>query len=193
MNPRNNVLHREGYDQVARIDTPDARTVVVHLARRDPPFVTQFFTTLQEGAKPVVPEHLLRGAPEINDVPFNAHPVGTGPFRFVAWDRGRRITLAANERYFKGRPKLERVELAILPDMNTIATALRTHEVDMPVSADPLLYDRLSRHAGLARDADRLELAAHPDARRRAAGAAPRRGAPRDRACDRLRRCSSTS
>jgi peptide/nickel transport system substrate-binding protein len=149
VSPRNNVLHREGYDQVARIDTPDARTVVVHLKRRDPPFVTQFFTTLQEGAKPVVPEHLLRGAPEINDVPFNAHPVGTGPFRFVAWDRGRRITLAANERYFKGRPKLERIELSILPDMNTIATALRTHEVDMPVSSDPLLYDRFRAAPGV--------------------------------------------
>ena len=148
MSPRNNVLHREGYDQVARIDTPDDRTVVVHLKRRDPPFVTQFFTTLQEGAKPVVPEHLLRGAPEINDVPFNAHPVGTGPFRFVAWDRGRRITLAANERYFKGRPRLARIELSILPDMNTIATALRTHEVDMPVSSDPHLYDRFRAAPG---------------------------------------------
>jgi peptide/nickel transport system substrate-binding protein len=149
MNPRNNVLHREGYDQVARIDTPDDRTVVVHLQRRDPPFVTQFFTTLQEGAKPIVPEHLLRGAPEINHVPFNAHPIGTGPFRFVAWDRGRKITLAANERYFKGRPKLERVELSILPDMNTIAMALRTHEVDMPVSADPLMYDHFRAAPGL--------------------------------------------
>jgi peptide/nickel transport system substrate-binding protein len=149
MNPRNNVLHREGYDQVARIDTPDDRTVVVHLKRRDPPFVTQFFTTLQEGAKPVVPEHLLRGAPEINDVPFNAQPVGTGPFRFVAWDRGRRITLVANERYFKGRPKLDRVELSILPDMNTITTAVRTHEIDMPVSADPLMYDRFRATPGL--------------------------------------------
>lgn len=148
VSPRNNVLHREGYDQVARIETPDDRTVVVHLKRRDPPFVTQFFTTLQEGAKPVVPEHLLRDAPEINDVPFNAKPVGTGPFRFVAWDRGRRITLAANEQYFKGRPKLERIELSILPDMNTIATALRTHEVDMPVSSDPLLYDRFRATPG---------------------------------------------
>jgi peptide/nickel transport system substrate-binding protein len=149
VNPRNNVLHREGYDQVARIDTPDDRTVVVHLKRRDPPFVTQFFTTLQEGAKPVVPEHLLRDAPEINDVPFNAHPVGTGPFRFVRWDRGRRITLAANERYFRGRPKLDRVELSILPDMNTIVTALRTHEIDMPVSADPLVYDRFRATPGI--------------------------------------------
>ena len=149
VDPRNNVLHREGYDQVARVETPDDLTVVVRLKRRDPPFVTQFFTTLQEGAKPVVPEHLLRDAPEINDVPFNAQPVGTGPFRFVRWDRGRRITLAANEHYFRGRPKLDRIELSILPDINTIATVLRTHEADMPVSADPLLYDRFRATPGL--------------------------------------------
>jgi peptide/nickel transport system substrate-binding protein len=142
VNPRNNVLHREGYQEVARIETPDARTVVVHLRRRYPPFVTQFFTTLQEGAKPVVPEHLLGRLAEINDAPFNAQPVGSGPFRFVAWERGRRIVVAANERYFKGRPKLERIEVAILPDVNTVATALRTHEIDMPVAANALIYDR---------------------------------------------------
>jgi peptide/nickel transport system substrate-binding protein len=149
MNPRNNVLHREGYDQVVRIETPDDRTVVVRLKRRYPPFVTQFFTTLQEGAKPVVPEHLLAGMPAINDAPFNAQPVGSGPFRFVSWERGRRIVLAANDRYFKGRPKLERVELAILPDVNTIATQLQTHEVDMPVSSNALLYDRFKTAPGL--------------------------------------------
>jgi peptide/nickel transport system substrate-binding protein len=149
MNPRNNVLHREGYDQVSHIDTPTEQTVVVHLKRRYPPFVTQFFTTLQEGAKPVVPEHLLGKLPNLNDAPFNAHPVGSGPFRFVAWERGRRIVLAANDFYFKGRPQLDRVELAILPDANTVATQLSTHEVDMPVSADAFLYDRFKATPGL--------------------------------------------
>lgn len=149
MSPRNNVLHREGYDEVASIATPDDYTVVVHLRRRYPPFVTQFFTTLQEGAKPVVPAHLLATAPEINDVPFNAQPVGTGPFRFVRWDRGHQIVLEANPRYFRGRPKLDRIELEIVPDMNTVATLLRTHEVDMAVSASPLVYDRLRHVNGL--------------------------------------------
>jgi peptide/nickel transport system substrate-binding protein len=149
MNPRNNVLHREGYQEVARIDTPDDRTVVVRLKRRYPPFVTQFFTTLQEGAKPIVPAHLLERLPELNDAPFNAHPVGSGPFSFVAWDRGRRIVLQRNDGYFKGRPKLDRVELAILPDTNTIETQLRTHEIDMPVAANPPLYRHLGGMPGL--------------------------------------------
>jgi peptide/nickel transport system substrate-binding protein len=149
MNPRNNVLHREGYDEVATVATPDDRTVVVHLRRRYPPFVTQFFTTLQEGAKPVVPAHLLAAAPEINDVPFNAQPVGTGPFRFVRWDRGRQIVLEANPRYFRGRPKLDRIVLQIVPDANTVATLLRTHEIDLAVSANPLMYEELHGTQGL--------------------------------------------
>jgi peptide/nickel transport system substrate-binding protein len=140
MSAHNNVLHREGYQEVERIDTPDDRTAIVHLRRRYPPFVTQFFTTLQEGAKPVLPEHLLAKLNEINDVPYNALPVGSGPFRFASWDRGQRIVLLANERYFRGAPRLKRIELRVAPDLNTLMTLMRTHEVDMPVAASPLMY-----------------------------------------------------
>lgn len=149
MSPHNNVLHREGYEEVTSIATPDDRTVVVHLRRRYPPFVTEFFTTLQEGAKPIVPAHLLAGVQSIDDAPYNAHPIGSGPFRFVSWDRGTRIVLARNDRYFKGRPKLDRVELTIVPDENTLMTQLQTHAVDMPVSTSPLAWDRFRHTAGL--------------------------------------------
>lgn len=149
MSPRNNVLHREGYEEVTSIATPDDRTVVVHLRRRYPPFVTQFFTTLQEGAKPIVPAHLLEHSPSLTDGPFNAHPIGSGPFRFVRWDRGSAIVLERNDRYFKGRPKLDRVELEIVPDENTLMTLMRTHAVDLPVSTSQLTWDRLRAVAGL--------------------------------------------
>lgn len=149
MSPRNNVLHREGYEEVQSIATPDNYTVVVHLRRRYPPFVTQFFTTLQEGAKPVVPEHLLGREASLNNAPYNAHPVGSGPFRFVSWDRGTRLVLARNEHYFKGRPKLDRVELSIVPDENTLMTQLQTHAIDMPVSTSALVWDRFRHTPGL--------------------------------------------
>jgi len=149
MSPRNNVLHREGYQEVVRIDTPDPYTVVVRLRRRYPPFVTQFFTTLQEGAKPVVPAHLLARYAEINDVPFNAAPVGTGPFRFVRWDRGRDIVLERNDAYFRGRPKLDRVVLNVLPDANTVATSLQTHAIDLIVNGNPVMYQRFHDVPGI--------------------------------------------
>ena len=149
MNPRNNILHREGYQEVIRIDTPDPTTAIVHLRRRYPPFVTQFFTTLQEGAKPVVPAHLLARYPEINDVPFNAAPVGTGPFRFVRWDRGRDVVLERNDAYFRGRPGLDRVVLNVLPDANTVATSLQTHAIDLIVNGNPVMYVRFRQVPGI--------------------------------------------
>jgi peptide/nickel transport system substrate-binding protein len=140
MSPRNDVLHREGYQEVDRLATPDDRTLVVHLRRRYPPFVTQFFTTLQEGAKPVLPAHLLATQREINDIPYNALPVGSGPFKFASWDRGQRIVLVRNERYFRGPPRLKRIALRVAPDVNTLLTLLQTHEIDMLVAGMPLGY-----------------------------------------------------
>ena len=41
---------------------------------------------------PILPDHLVRGwAPETT--PITRQPVGTGPFRFAAWERGKRIRL----------------------------------------------------------------------------------------------------
>ena len=32
---------------------------------------------------------------------FRRHPVGTGPFRFVAWDEGQALILKKNKNYFE--------------------------------------------------------------------------------------------
>jgi peptide/nickel transport system substrate-binding protein len=41
---------------------------------------------------PILPDHLVRGVrPESS--PIAKQPVGTGPFRFVSWERGKRIRL----------------------------------------------------------------------------------------------------
>ncbi|MBC5810675.1 MAG: peptide ABC transporter substrate-binding protein [Candidatus Eremiobacteraeota bacterium] len=142
VNQNNNVLHREGYEEVERIDTPDQRTLVVHLRRRYPPFVTQFFTTLQEGSKGILPAHVLDATTDLNKAPINSAPIGTGPFKFVKWDRGRGMDFVANERYFKGRPKLDKIEFRVLPDDNTILNSMQTHETDLVVSVPSALYER---------------------------------------------------
>ena len=149
MNSRNNVFHREGYEEAARIDTPDDYTVVVHLKRRYPPFVTQFFTPLQEGAKGILPEHLLAKLPDINQAPYNAAPIGTGPFKFVRWDRSRGIELAANERYYRGRPKIDKIDFRVLPNDNTILEAMQAHEIDLVVSVATTLYERYTHLDGV--------------------------------------------
>ncbi|GAC1652458.1 MAG: peptide ABC transporter substrate-binding protein [Vulcanimicrobiaceae bacterium] len=142
LNPNNNTLHREGYDRIAKVETPDDYTVVVRLKERYPPFLTKFFAPLQEGGKGILPEHLLGKLHDINNVPFNSHPVGSGPFKFVSWERGHQIVLARNDAYFKGRPKLETIKYEFLPDDNVIFNAVKTHDIDL-VTAPPLnLYDQ---------------------------------------------------
>ncbi len=142
INPSNNVLHREGYDRVSSIDTPDKYTVVVRLQERYPPFVSKFFTTLQEGAKGVLPEHLLGRLHDINQAPFNSQPVGTGPFKFASWERGRRLVLVRNDNYFKGRPKLRKIILNVVPDDNTILNQVKEHSLDLVASPPASLYDQ---------------------------------------------------
>jgi peptide/nickel transport system substrate-binding protein len=150
LDPRNDTLHREGYDVVSSIQTPDDATVVVHLRNRYPPFVTQFFAPLQEGGKPILPAHILAGQSDFNTGSLNAHPIGTGPFQFVRWDRGSGIVLARFDRYFKGRPKLDRVELRIVPDDNTILNEVRLHHIDLVVSPPGSLYGQYKTLEGIA-------------------------------------------
>jgi peptide/nickel transport system substrate-binding protein len=141
VNPRNDVLFREGYDEIVSIDTPDDYTVVVHLRRRYPPFVSQFFAPLQEGGKPVLPAHVIDRDPDFNRSSLDRDPIGTGPFRFESWQHGTEIVLSRFDRYFKGAPKLQRIELHVIPDDTTIATEVRVHHIDLVVSAPAALYD----------------------------------------------------
>jgi len=142
INPNNNTLHREGYDRIARIDTPDKYTVVLHLKRRYPPLVTRFFTPLQEGVKGILPAHLLAGLHDINQIPFNSHPIGTGPFKFSSWERGRRIVLLRNDYYYKGRPKLNEIIFNVIPDDNSVLNAVRVHDIDLVTTPPPVLYEQ---------------------------------------------------
>jgi peptide/nickel transport system substrate-binding protein len=134
MDPHNDTLHREGYDRVLSIDTPDPYTLVVHLSARYPPFVTQFFAPLQEGAKPILAAHVLARQRDFNTGELDDHPIGTGPFQFVSWKRTDRIVLLRYDRYFKGRPRLERVEFHSIPNDQSMLTEMRLHHIDLVVS-----------------------------------------------------------
>jgi peptide/nickel transport system substrate-binding protein len=129
MNDANNVNERVGYEDVKSVDTPDSATVVFHLKQKFAPFVN---TVFGESDSPVaiVPEHLLAKYPNLNQIPFNQAPVGTGPFKVLRWVRGDHIELVANDDYFRGKPKLSRIIVREIPDENTSVNALRAHDID---------------------------------------------------------------
>ncbi|MEW6363845.1 MAG: ABC transporter substrate-binding protein [Acidobacteriota bacterium] len=50
---------------------------------------------------------------------FASKPVGSGPFEFESWERGRQITLKANKGYYRGTPKLDRIAFLLMRPTST--------------------------------------------------------------------------
>src|SRR5262249_5648825 len=93
--------------RVTGLTALDRYTVEVSLTGTTVPFVS----VLAIGQAKIVPRDLAERDPAA----FGLKPVGTGPFRFERWIRGREIVLAANPDYFDGAPRLSRLVYRIFP------------------------------------------------------------------------------
>ena len=136
MNPHNNVVSRFGYDDVKSLDTPDAYTVRLHLFHPFAPIVTTFFGDANTPYG-ILPQHVLHGYASLEEIPFNALPIGTGPFRVVSWRRGDRIELDANPNYFQGKPGLAHITIVFSRNEQTLVTLARSHEIDWAAELSP--------------------------------------------------------
>jgi peptide/nickel transport system substrate-binding protein len=149
MNPRNNVIIREGYDAIARIDAPDPYTAVVHLRRPYASLVTRFFAGIQEGPIAVMPAHLIANQTDMNRSPFNAAPVGTGPFLLKSWERNGRMIFVANPNYWGGKPALQEIIFQAQPSSATELIGFQTHEIDADFDAGPGMLPEYRRLSGM--------------------------------------------
>jgi len=126
---RNPVRSRAGYDRVAKAEALDQRSVRVTLKEPWAPAVATLFSY---GTAPqyVLPAHLLEKEPNLERSAFSSHPVGNGPFRLVSWARGDHLVYEASPSYWRGTPKVERIDVRIVPDPGTNFTLLRSGGVD---------------------------------------------------------------
>jgi peptide/nickel transport system substrate-binding protein len=66
-----------------------------------------------------------------------SHPIGTGPFKFVSWTQGERVTLARSGNYRKaGQPYLDGVDFIAINDPNARLNALAAAQVDAVAQVD---------------------------------------------------------
>ena len=87
---------------------------------------------------PILPEHVLRDVEPaaLREDAFSSKPIGSGAFTLrllqeVDAANGRKIIhLAKSESYFKGTPKLDRVQLHVYKDIDSVKRALATSEVN---------------------------------------------------------------
>jgi oligopeptide transport system substrate-binding protein len=62
---------------------------------------------------------------------FGEHPIGTGPWKFVAWNHDDYLKFAANEEYFEGRPKADSLMARIIPEPSTAVAEFENGNVDV--------------------------------------------------------------
>lgn len=127
--------HGGSYIDVLKAETVDKYTFRV--TYREP-----FSPALESWGMGVIPKHLLDGK-DINAIPFNRNPIGTGPYKFKEWVAGQKIVLAANSEYFEGRPNIDQFIYRIIPDSSTMFQELLSGGVDL-MGLNPLQYLRKS-------------------------------------------------
>ena len=149
LDPKNPVPSHEGYDLIDRAYAKDAHTVVFHLKHAWAPAVATYFSY---GFRPqfVLPKHVLEHQAPLAQAPFNAAPtVGDGPYTFVSWSRGESLQYAANPAYWRGKPRVARLDIRVIPDPQTNLVMLRSGALDWNLIA-PVQLKTLENAQGVA-------------------------------------------
>jgi len=126
--PRNRTVSVEPYRRIASLRTPGPYTIVVRLRRPWNAAVRVLFAEA-DYVYGILPKHAFADA-KVVGTQWEDAPFGTGPFRVKQWLRGDRIILEPN-RYYMPRPKLERIVLQIVPNLNSNFVSLRSGGVDV--------------------------------------------------------------
>ena len=71
-------------------------------------------------------------------------PNGTGPFKFVE-QKGNTSILAANDKFFRGKPLLEEVQFTYVGDATTRVLGLLSGNIDVLQRLEPEQYDTLNK------------------------------------------------
>ena len=140
--PKNASPRSSSFEPVKAVDILDDHTVRVVYKRLYSPAITEWVSM------GILPEHLLNAAAlaremdrrgisgaardefSVRQSELNQAPIGTGPFRFVKWERDERVELARNDDYWKGPPEFERVTYRTIPDPLTQELEFRAGAVD---------------------------------------------------------------
>jgi peptide/nickel transport system substrate-binding protein len=128
------------------VSAPDSSTAVVWFKRRAP---EQFFDAAFQ--MNILPKHLLDSVPpaQLRTSSFVSNPVGSGQYRFVRWERGARIELAADTSHYRGRPNIDRVIWTVAPDPQTATTKVLAGEADFIEYLTPTAVPELAKRPEL--------------------------------------------
>lgn len=72
----------------------------------------------------IVPEHVYKKET------YGSNPIGSGPYKFVQWDKGQQAILELNEDYYGEKPYFKKITMLFL-DKDTAFAAVKSGDVDV--------------------------------------------------------------
>lgn len=100
-----------------------------------------YFKALEVWMVGLLPYHILKDEENLMTSSFNKNPIGTGSYKLKEFKVGQDIELIANEDYFDGKPKIDKILYKFLPDLSTSFLYLKEKKLDIG-TLDPIQVDR---------------------------------------------------
>src|SRR2546425_690544 len=116
------------FSTIERVEIVDAATVRFHTKVPDPAMPARMTLMYQMAPKYVA---------QVGDAQANLKPVGTGPFKFVEWQKNERIVVEANDAHWTGKPAVRRATWRPIPELGSRIAALQTGQADLIVNVPP--------------------------------------------------------
>lgn len=123
--------------EVTSIDVVDEYTVRLSLDRPFAPIISHLSHTFIGMLSPAQFDTVAAGE-------AITEPIGTGPYRFVEWQRGERIVMEANPDFYGDAPAIPNAEFRFITEDSARVVALETGEVDAIMSLPPAEAQRLA-------------------------------------------------
>ncbi|MDC7240036.1 MAG: ABC transporter substrate-binding protein [Spirochaetales bacterium] len=115
------------FNAISNVEAIDDSTVRLTTAKPYPVLLAQLVKLS------IVPEAYVE---KVGNEEFNKNPVGSGPYKFVSWEKGIKVVVEANENYWGGTPPFKTVEFLAVPEKSTRLANLKTGKSDLITSLD---------------------------------------------------------
>ena len=102
-------------------------TVEIELVHPDSAFI---YSIAKTG---IVPEHAYNES-------YGDNPIGSGPFKFVQWDKGQQLILEANQDYYGHVPEIKKVVILFMSE-DAAVVAAKAGQLDVAMTVPSLLIE----------------------------------------------------
>jgi peptide/nickel transport system substrate-binding protein len=114
-------------EKVKDVEVVGSHRVRFHLTQPWPDFLA-FYGSPATGANWIVPKGYVE---QVGEDGFKTHPIGLGPYKFVAFQAGAELVVEANERYWRKMPAVNRLIFKGVPERPTRLAMVKTGEADI--------------------------------------------------------------